>query len=468
MRHSGWLAVVIVVAASWVGGSCVAAQTVPDVENNGTPAAGKMASPIALGLLDLAKILVAQGEVENAEKAVRQAVTIAPSLREQVQNDSVLAPLLKALEPSKPAPLPVPRKGEISDVWLTGAQIWSSPVFADGAIYFGSDDGTLYSLDIDPLMPRWRVTTGGRIRTTPAVADGRVYFASDDGFLYCVDVMDGRQHWRFDLASAGIPRVLPSPYPPHDYDFLSSAPVVVGDLVLIGSADGHLYAVDAATGKKKWQFRTSARVRSTPVVAHDTVFVGSWDGFIYALDLTKGKEIWRFDTGGIVQSTPALGDGLLFVGSRSASIFALDQKDGKAVWQFAMEEGSWVESSGVYSDGVLYVGSSDALELLAIDGATGEVQWSYRTGGWSWGAPSVTEDTVYIGAISAYPYYREGVDLQQGIHAVDRSSGERRWLIETHELPGYLTGGVISRPLVIGKSVVVGALDSRLLVVRDE
>ena len=357
--------------------------------------------------------------------------------------------------------------GQVLGSFMTGGQIWSSPVYEGGAVFIGSDDGSLWSLDLDTLKPNWKVDTGGRIRSTPEIADGSVYFVSDDGFLYSVAISDGSRSWRFDLRSAGIERVLPSIHPPYAYDYLSSSPTVHQGMVFVGSANGTLYAIEAATGKEKWHFKTGDRIRSTPRVHQNRVYFGSWDHHLYALSIENGKQVWRFDTGGIVQASPAFGDGRVFIGSRNPRVFALDAGTGKPVWEVEHTDGSWVESSGIYMDGVLYVGSSDSLTLFAFDGATGDVKWKYRTGGWSWCTPSISGETIYIGAISAFPYYFEGVTLARGLHAVDVKTGKPRWVVPTGELPGFVTGGVMSTPLVVNGTVVVGALDNRLIVVAE-
>jgi outer membrane protein assembly factor BamB len=359
------------------------------------------------------------------------------------------------------------RPGQVLQSFMTGGQIWSSPVRTGNTVYIGSDDGSLWALDLETLKPKWKVDTGGRIRSTPAVSGDFVYFASDDSFLYCVATSDGSRTWRFDLHSAGIERVFPSLYPPYAYDYLSSSPTVHDGTVFVGSANGTLYAIDAATGQEKWRFATGGRIRSTPKVHQKRVYFGSWDQHLYALDVDSGKQVWRFDTGGIVQASPAFGDGRVYIGSRNPRVFALDAATGEKVWEFEHTDGSWVESSGIYADGILYVGSSDALTLFAFDGATGEVKWKYRTGGWSWCTPSISGETIYIGAISAFPYYFEGVALERGLHAVDLKTGKARWVVPTERLPGFVTGGVFSTPLIVGGKVIAGALDNRLIVVAE-
>ena len=49
-----------------------------------------------------------------------------------------------------------------------------------------------------------------------------------------------------------------------------------------------MYALDAATGRTRWQFGTGAGVYSTPVVDDDRVYFGSDDGFVYALSSRPG------------------------------------------------------------------------------------------------------------------------------------------------------------------------------------
>jgi outer membrane protein assembly factor BamB len=225
--------------------------------------------------------------------------------------------------------------------------------------------------------------------------------------------------------------------------------------------------VDLASGKENWRFETNGKIRSTPLANAGRIYFGSWDQHVYALDASTGEEIWKFDTGGIVQSSPAIGEGMLFVGSRNPKIFALEIESGSLAWEYVHEDGSWVESSAVYVDGTLYIGSSDALALQALDPVDGTELWRYRTGGWSWSTPVVRDKTVYIGAISAYPYYFEGVKLERGLHAVDRDTGTTIWRFESDELTdGYLTGGIYSSPAVTDSAIYVGALDGNLYALK--
>ena len=72
-------------------------------------------------------------------------------------------------------------------------------------------------------------------------------------------------------------------------------------VLFFGSDDGHVYAVDSASGRQRWKFRTGGPVAASPALAGGRVFVGSYDGRFYALDARTGELLWKFNTGGGVK-----------------------------------------------------------------------------------------------------------------------------------------------------------------------
>ena len=348
-----------------------------------------------------------------------------------------------------------------------GGQLWAPLRLHEGTLYFGSDDSTFRAFDIEKQEMRWQFETGGIIRSGADITGATVVFASDDGFLYALSADSGAELWRFDLGSSGMTRVLPATDPPYEYDYLHSSPIYQEGTIYVGSANGVLYALDHETGRERWRFATDGKVRSTPVVDGRNVYFGSWDGHVYAVDARDGTEVWRFDTGGIVQGSPAVGAGTVFVGSRSAAVFALDALTGEQAWKHVHQDGSWVESSPVFSDGVVYIGSSDGLTLFALDAQTGQTNWDFETGGWSWSTPLLADGVVYIGGLSASPYYFEGVTLRPGFFAVDQEGGAGLWEFNPAPIEGYITGGVFSTPAFVDGVIYIGALDGRLYALKE-
>lgn len=345
-------------------------------------------------------------------------------------------------------------------------QLWSSPVLADGVLYFGCDDKVFYAFDIEKQDTLWTFPTKNIIRSRADITDGIVTFASDDGNLYAVDQKTGAERWRFTLGGSRLARELPAMAPPYSFDYLSSSPTHHNGVIYIGSVNGQLFAIDHKTGQERWRFATTEMIRSTPLVYDDKVYFGGWDGFLRALDASTGDPVWSFDCGAPIQSSPAVGDGKIIIGSRSAQIFAVNALTGELEWGRPFEDGSWVESSPVVDGDAIYIGSSDHRAALALDVKTGALRWKFETGGWSWGAPTVAGGTVYIGGIAAHPYYFEGVTLKEGFYALDKATGDLQWSVTTGVIEGYITGGVFTRPMVADSVVYIGALDGCLYALK--
>jgi outer membrane protein assembly factor BamB len=62
---------------------------------------------------------------------------------------------------------------------------------------------------------------------------------------------------------------------------VDSSPAVAGGRVFVGSNDGKLYVLDAATGRKTWEFDAGDAITASPAIAAGRVVVGSADGRIY-------------------------------------------------------------------------------------------------------------------------------------------------------------------------------------------
>ncbi len=132
-------------------------------------------------------------------------------------------------------------------------------------------------------------------------------------------------------------------------------------MVYVGSHDGALYALDAATGSEIWRFETGSRVYTSPALSGGRVIFGSDDGTLHALDARDGTEAWRFETGRPLYASPAVAGGVVyFAGEAGGDLFALDAASGAELWRFQTgREGDNRSSSPVIAGDVLVVGSDD-------------------------------------------------------------------------------------------------------------
>lgn len=139
----------------------------------------------------------------------------------------------------------------------------TAPVTAGGTVFVAGADGIVRAVDAATGQGRWTAYVGGTVRFPPTIADGRALVGSSDGWTYALQAATGRLLWRFRAAPEE--RRLPV------YGaLLSTWPVASGVLVDGGAAyfaagitdyDGtHLYALDAATGKIRWQNNTAGHL----------------------------------------------------------------------------------------------------------------------------------------------------------------------------------------------------------------
>lgn len=294
----------------------------------------------------------------------------------------------------------------------TDGKIFSSPIAQNGIVYIGSEDGYFYAIDEKSGNLKWKFKTNGAIHSSASIFNDIVYFGSFDGHYYAVNAKTGKEVWRFKTkgehwySEVGMWGMKPSDLLMADlWDFYLSTPAVYLDpktaLVIFGSSDGTMYAVDAKKGNLKWSFHTKAAIHSTPVLEKSTVYFGGWDGVFYALDCKTGKEKWKFATEiktGFtgIQASATVSNGIVYFGARDPYLFALDAKNGKLIWKYNAEN-SWILSSAVIKDNTIYVGTSDTYALLALDAKTGEEKYRFKGNGYVYSSPAIAGNTVYFG-----------------------------------------------------------------------
>lgn len=195
----------------------------------------------------------------------------------------------------------------------TGGYVHGSP-FLDarrGQVLVGSNDGVLYAADADSGELRWRFATDGAIKgQSPVDEEGRAFVASFDGNLYAVEAETGRSLWQRRLASR-----------------LYTTPLFWEDLVIAGGYAARVVAMDRGTGKVRWVATTGgALIGGVALVGQDRVVVGSADGCFYMLEAATGKTLYRFRTGGSIMTTPAVGHGVALVSSFDGKLYAFEAR----------------------------------------------------------------------------------------------------------------------------------------------
>ena len=152
----------------------------------------------------------------------------------------------------------------------------------------------------------------------PVVADGKVIVGTMAGILHAIDDATGRDIWAFKTPRA-----------------ILHTCAVAGDKVFFGNAEGKVYAVDAINGKLVWSVQTGVAIWNSPVVHQSIVLIGSRDGKVYAIDAENGSIKWTAETGGPLLSSPAVDAkaARVYIGCEDMHVYAFDLADGRQLWR---------------------------------------------------------------------------------------------------------------------------------------
>jgi outer membrane protein assembly factor BamB/tRNA A-37 threonylcarbamoyl transferase component Bud32 len=186
-----------------------------------------------------------------------------------------------------------------------GAPIRSTPWAGHESVYFGTEDGELFCVLFNGVI-KWRFKARRAITSSPVFAQGLVYVGSMDATLYAIDAKTGWVTWRFRLGKASI-----------------STPCIMENRIFTGAADGIIYCVEANTAKEVWRFATQHQVTGSPLVYKDSLYCGSVDGYLYCLEHSTGRLRWKFKTQGPITGTPVAAEDVVYIGSTDHRLYAL-------------------------------------------------------------------------------------------------------------------------------------------------
>jgi len=249
--------------------------------------------------------------------------------------------------------------------------------------------------NIDELELAWfgdLAERGGSYETTPLVVDGRIYVSSPWSKVYAFDAQSGEQLWKYD------PKV-PGEWAVNLCCGIVNRGVAAWDgMIIWGTLDGRLVAVDAVTGELAWEVQATDRekqlsITGAPRIANGRIFIGEagsefhMRGYMAAYDASNGEELWRWWA---VPGNPELG---------------FEQPELE--WAAETWNGDWWETGGGGTpwDAITYDPETDMViigtgngapwpaeirspgggdnlftaSIVALDASTGEYRWHYQT-----------------------------------------------------------------------------------------
>lgn len=175
--------------------------------------------------------------------------------------------------------------------------------------YSGAYDGWRHSAlsqinraNIAQLRPLWIYQVqdaGQRFETTPLVVDGVMYITTSRNGVSAIDAATGEGLWTY-TRTLPVSQLLCC-------GRVNRGAALLGDTLFLATLDAHLIALDANTGAVRWDvvvadYAKGYSLTSAPLVVKDLVLIGTAGGefpsrgFIGAYDAKTGERRWRFNT----------------------------------------------------------------------------------------------------------------------------------------------------------------------------
>jgi PQQ-dependent dehydrogenase (methanol/ethanol family) len=294
-----------------------------------------------------------------------------------------------------------PEAGNVTEARLLAAEGNGDDWLSHGRTYAEQRFSPLTDINdgnVGQLSLAWAVeldTNRGQ-EATPVVVDGVMYISTAWSKVMAVDAASGDVLWRYDPEPIGAKGAHAC------CDVVNRGVAVWEGKVFVGTIDGRLVALDAATGEELWDVVTVDQAKpytitGAPRVVRGKVIIGNSGaelgvrGYVSAYDAESGKLVWRFYT---VPGNPADGPD----GAASDEAFARfagrtwngtwwEMGGGGTVWDSIVYDPEFdqlligVGNGSPWNHRARSAGKGDNLflsSILALDPDTGKYKWHYQ------------------------------------------------------------------------------------------
>jgi outer membrane protein assembly factor BamB len=208
----------------------------------------------------------------------------------------------------------------------SGDERWSAPLVqgdlfgrlaTDETRVYAAVNDTLFAVNLETGKQHWTLQQGDGW-LSPALAEGVLYAGNLDGSVYAIDAGSGDVVWQFQPDDAPLAETY------------WSGPAIADGTVYIGNTNQIVFAIDAADGSEQWRFATEDWATADPVAVGDLLYfgVGTHIGAqaprpLYALERATGRELWQFPTTGLIEHAACASAGRLYVVTSAGVLSAL-------------------------------------------------------------------------------------------------------------------------------------------------
>lgn len=231
------------------------------------------------------------------------------------------------------------------------------------------------------LMWRFYGTPAPNNPAAPSASDDTAYYTCLNR-LFAVHLATGALKWQYPADT------------PLDSTF-TTRPVIANGMVYIGTGNGNLLAMDAATGRLRWTFSARSGITSTPAADSDNIYFGTGTGDFFALDAQSGEPRWSkpFKAGGFITGDIHKNEDMLIFAADDNNVYGVNTS-GVGRWRQAIPSPCYDPRISMAENTIYATGSN---RLIAFNARSGGIRFQrpgfksdFRIG------PAADESGVYV------------------------------------------------------------------------
>ncbi len=200
----------------------------------------------------------------------------------------------------------------------TGKKVWSGSLAnpastapaldtAAGLLVAGESNGDVQALSASSGASKWTHSVGSAVSTPPTISGGTVYVGAGNS-AYAIGETTGSAEWSAKTGGA-------------IGNSLALTDTTRGPILLAGSADKHVYGLDANKGTVLWKAPIGSPVTGV-AAAYATYVCDTSNGVFGAGRVTSGERLWERSTSGGVLTPPVVVDGTVYAGGHNGDLYA--------------------------------------------------------------------------------------------------------------------------------------------------
>ena len=145
------------------------------------------------------------------------------------------------------------------------------------------------------------------------------------------------------------------------------------------------------------ELQVYAYVAGSPAIRNGVAYFGTFENQVLAVDLEAGSVLWEYEHPQRkfpYYSSVAIADDRIVIGGRDKMVHAINTATGEAIWTYRTR--ARIDSSPVIVGDRVVFGASTG-EVTILDLANGEVRWTFETGSSIVASPAIADQMLVIG-----------------------------------------------------------------------